>query len=113
MNILFLILGMAAVTYIPRLLPALFLDRVKFPDWFRKWLNSIPYAALGALIFPGVILVEKDQPLLGLAVEKDQPLLGLAGGLTAFILAFLNLHAGDGWNDYRGYNPASIRLLIR
>jgi len=81
MNILFLILGMAAVTYIPRLLPALFLDRAKFPDWFRKWLNSIPYAALGALIFPGVILVEKDQPLLG-----------LAGGLTAFILAFLNLH---------------------
>ena len=81
MNILFLILGMAAVTYIPRLLPALFLDRVKFPDWFRKWLDSIPYAALGALIFPGVILVEKDQPLLG-----------LAGGLTALILAFLNLH---------------------
>ncbi len=81
MNILFLILGMAVVTYIPRLLPALFLDRVKFPDWFRKWLNNIPYAALGALIFPGVILVEKDQPLLG-----------LAGGLTALILAVLNLH---------------------
>jgi len=81
MNVLLLILGMAAVTYIPRLLPALFLDRVKFPEWFRKWLNCIPYAALGALIFPGVILVEKDQPLLG-----------LAGGLTAFFLAFLNLH---------------------
>ena len=81
MSILLLILAMAVVTYIPRLLPALFLDRVKFPEWFKKWLNGIPYAALGALIFPGVILVEKDQPLLG-----------LAGGLTAFILAFLNLH---------------------
>jgi len=81
MNILILIIGMAVVTYIPRLLPALFLDRIQFPDWFQKWLKSIPYAALGALIFPGVMLVEKDQPLLG-----------LAGGLAAFMLALLNLH---------------------
>jgi branched-subunit amino acid transport protein len=81
MTILALIIGMAFVTYIPRLLPALFLDRFKFPDWFQKWLKNIPYAALGALIFPGVLLVEKDQPLLG-----------LAGGLAAFILALLNLH---------------------
>jgi branched-subunit amino acid transport protein len=81
MTVLILIIGMAVVTYIPRLLPALFLDRFKFPAWFQKWLKSIPYAALGALIFPGVLLVEKDQPLLG-----------LAGGFAAFILALLNLH---------------------
>jgi branched-subunit amino acid transport protein len=81
MTILTLIIGMAVVTYVPRLLPALFLDRFIFPAWFQKWLKSIPYAALGALIFPGVLLVEKDQPLLG-----------LAGGLAAFILAMLNLH---------------------
>lgn len=81
MNILLLILGMALVTYIPRLLPALFLDRFKFPQWFQRWLRNIPYAALGALIFPGVILVDKDQPLLG-----------LAGGAVAFLLAVLNLH---------------------
>lgn len=81
MTVLILIIGMAVVTYIPRLLPALFLDRFKFPAWFQKWLKSIPYAALGALIFPGILLVEKDQPLLG-----------LVGGLVAFILALLNLH---------------------
>ena len=81
MNILLLILGMAIVTYIPRLLPALFLDRFKFPPWFQKWLRNIPYAALGALIFPGVLFVEKDQPLIG-----------LAGGLTAFLLSLLNVH---------------------
>lgn len=81
MSVLILIIGMAVVTYIPRLLPALFLDRYKFSAWFQKWLKSIPYAALGALIFPGVLLVKKDQPLLG-----------LAGGLAAFILALLNLH---------------------
>ncbi len=81
MNILFVILGMGAVTYLPRLLPALFLDRIQFPIWFRKWLQSIPYAALGALIFPGVLLVDKDQPLLG-----------LAGGLVAFLLSLIKLH---------------------
>lgn len=81
MNVLVVIVGMALVTYLPRLLPAIFLDRVKFPGWFQKWLKSIPYAALGALIFPGVYLVDQDQPLLG-----------LAGGLAAFLLSILNLH---------------------
>ncbi len=81
MKIIFLIAGMAAVTYIPRLLPALFLDRFQFPTWFEKWLKGIPYAALGALIFPGVLFVKQDQPLLG-----------LAGGVVAFLLALLNLH---------------------
>jgi branched-subunit amino acid transport protein len=81
MKVLLVILGMALVTYIPRLLPALVLDRIEFPGWFRKWLKSIPYAALGALIFPGVLLVEKDQPWLG-----------LAGGVVAFLLSLLNLH---------------------
>ena len=81
MKVLLVIFGMALVTYIPRLLPALFMDRFHFPDWFQKWLQSIPYAALGALIFPGILLVEKDQPLLG-----------LAGGVIAFILSLLRLH---------------------
>ena len=81
MKVLLVIVGMALVTYIPRLLPALFMDRFYFPDWFQKWLQSIPYAALGALIFPGILLVEKDQPLLG-----------LAGGVIALIFSLLRLH---------------------
>jgi len=81
MKVLLVVVGMALVTYIPRLLPALFMDRFHFSDWFQKWLQSIPYAALGALIFPGILLVDKDQPLLG-----------LAGGVIAFILSLLRLH---------------------
>jgi branched-subunit amino acid transport protein len=80
-KIILIILGMALVTYLPRLLPALFMDRFQFPAWFKKWLKSIPYAALGALIFPGILLVDQDQPLLG-----------FAGGLVAAALSFLNLH---------------------
>lgn len=81
MKTVYLIAGMAVVTYLPRLLPALFLDHFRFPTWFEKWLKSIPYAALGALIFPGILLVKQDQPLLG-----------LAGGVVALVLALLNLH---------------------
>jgi branched-subunit amino acid transport protein len=80
-NIALLIFGMALVTYLPRLLPALILDRFHFPDWFNRWLKSIPYAALGALIFPGVLLVDQDQPLIG-----------LLGGMTALVLSLLDLH---------------------
>ena len=76
-----LILGMALVTYLPRLLPALLMDRFSYPAWFEKWLKSIPYAALGALIFPGLLLVKEDQPILG-----------LVGGAAALLLALLNLH---------------------
>lgn len=81
MKTILLIVGMALVTYIPRLLPAIFLDRFQFPEWFKKWLKSIPYAALGALIFPGVLLVDQDQPLLG-----------LLGGITALVLSILGIH---------------------
>jgi branched-subunit amino acid transport protein len=81
MKILLLILGMALVTYLPRLLPAIFMDRFQFPAWFQTWLKSIPYAALGALIFPGVLLVDQDQPLIG-----------LLGRVAALGLSLLNLH---------------------
>ncbi len=81
MRIPLLILGMALVTYLPRLLPALFMDRIPFPRWFRKWLKYIPYAALGALIFPGILLVDEEQPLIG-----------LLGGLAALGLSLLKLH---------------------
>ena len=80
-NVLAIIFGMAAATYIPRMLPALFMDRFKFPAWFQKWLRCIPYAALAALIFPGV-----------LSVDQDEPLVGVIAGLFAAVLAFFNLH---------------------
>ncbi|MBS1250887.1 MAG: hypothetical protein MAG431_02486 [Chloroflexi bacterium] len=81
MNTLLLILGMTAVTYLPRMVPALFMDRFQFPAWFRNWLKNIPYAALGALIFPGVLLVDEDQPLVG-----------VVGGLVAGLLAYFRVH---------------------
>ncbi|RCX10529.1 branched-subunit amino acid transport protein [Anaerobacterium chartisolvens] len=81
MSIFLIILGMAIVTYIPRFLPVLIVDRLKFPGWVNRWLKSIPYAALGALIFPGI-----------LSVDGKSPLVGLMGGIAAVILSYLRIH---------------------
>ncbi|WP_099157360.1 AzlD domain-containing protein [Virgibacillus ndiopensis] len=76
-----IIIGMSLVTMIPRLVPAYIVDKIKFPDWANRWLNAIPYAALGALIFPGIM-----------TVKADQPHVGLIGGFVAIILAYLGLN---------------------
>lgn len=71
-----IIIGMAIVTFLPRLLPAFIMEKLSIPDWADKWLISIPYAALGALIFPGI-----------LEVSPDKPYIAVIGGLVAVIIA--------------------------
>lgn len=55
MNVVYLILAMALVTYIPRMLPLVLLQNVVLPAYIKRFMGFIPYAALGALIFPGVL----------------------------------------------------------
>jgi branched-subunit amino acid transport protein len=75
------ILGMSLVTYIPRLLPALFLDQLQMPAWVHNWMKSIPYAALGALIFPGILQIQ----------EGDMSP-GIVGGIVAVILSLFKVN---------------------
>ncbi|WP_017726882.1 AzlD domain-containing protein [Halalkalibacterium ligniniphilum] len=60
MTMLFIIAGMAVVTYIPRMLPLIFLNTNSFPAWLQAVLRNVPYAALGALIFPGILTVHEN-----------------------------------------------------
>jgi branched-subunit amino acid transport protein len=76
-----LILGMSAVTMVPRILPA-FLGRWTPPRRIRQWLDAVPYAALGALILPGVI---SSDPAHWTA--------GAAAGIAALIAALLRAPA--------------------
>ena len=66
MEIMLLILLMGLATYIPRALPAV------------KFLNLIPYTAMAALIFPGV-----------LSVGDDKWYVGIIGAVVAVILALI------------------------
>ena len=60
MRILLIILGMTIVTYIPKVLPAVMLERMKFRPVVEKYLRIIPYTAMAALIFPNVINVAPE-----------------------------------------------------
>jgi branched-subunit amino acid transport protein len=53
--ILFIILGMGVVTYLPRWLPLLILSRRPLPSWLVEWLDFIPAAILSALILPAIL----------------------------------------------------------
>ena len=48
-------LGMGLVTYLPRMIPLLFLSRQRLPVWFAEWLELIPPAILSALIAPTLL----------------------------------------------------------
>jgi branched-subunit amino acid transport protein len=54
LEILMLLLGMMAVTYIPRMLPFLLLNIDRVPRAVRKTFALIQVTALGALIIPGL-----------------------------------------------------------
>ncbi len=66
MNITLLIILCALVTFIPRVIPAIFVERLNFSPKFDKSLNLIPYTALVALICPGVLTVDPDLWYIGL-----------------------------------------------
>ena len=78
---IWVIIGMAVVTAVPRFLPAFIVDKLNFPAWVDRWLNAIPYAALGALIFPGIM-----------TVKPDAPHVGLIGGAVAIALSWFGLN---------------------
>lgn len=79
--LMWVILAMAIVTILPRLTPVFVLQRLVLPSWASRWLRSVPYAVLGALIFPGI-----------LGVDPARPILGVLGGCAAFILAYQGGH---------------------
>ncbi|WP_066500436.1 AzlD domain-containing protein [Abyssisolibacter fermentans] len=65
-NQILLILGMMLVTYIPRLLPFIMASEKKLPVKLNKFLQFIPYTALGALIIPEVFSAIPEMPLASL-----------------------------------------------
>ena len=58
-KIIFLtICGMGLVTYLPRLLPMLFLSGRTLSPWIAKWLSFVPATVLAALLAPGLLCPE-------------------------------------------------------
>ncbi|WP_257349331.1 AzlD domain-containing protein [Pseudalkalibacillus decolorationis] len=74
---IWVIIGMAVVTFIPRMLPLVAFQMDTIPPFVRGVLKNVPYAILGALIFPGIITFNENSWL------------GIIGAITAFIAAYL------------------------
>ncbi|WP_372813094.1 AzlD domain-containing protein [Paenibacillus sp.] len=49
-HIVFIIVGAAIVTFIPRILPLVALSRIQLPSWALQWLKHVPIAIMAALI---------------------------------------------------------------
>jgi branched-subunit amino acid transport protein len=71
-----MLIGMALVTYIPRAIPLTFLEGKELPPIISGVLQNIPYAILGAMIFPAILLIKEGDILFG-----------LIGTVTAFAIA--------------------------
>lgn len=76
-EIVFMIIGMAIVTYIPRMLPFVMFKGKELPPFMQGVLKNVPYATLGALIFPAILFIQEDIWY------------GIIGAVSAFIAAFL------------------------
>ncbi|MFE8700279.1 AzlD domain-containing protein [Cytobacillus sp. FJAT-54145] len=76
-EMVWMIIGMAVVTYIPRMLPFVLFKGKELPAFLQGVLKNVPYATLGALIFPGILFIQEDIWY------------GLLGAAAAFIAAFL------------------------
>ncbi len=76
-----MIIGMALVTYVPRAVPAVFIKYIRWNNRSEQFLKLIPYTAMGALIFPGI-----------LSVDVSTPQIGVIGGITALILGFCKVN---------------------
>jgi branched-subunit amino acid transport protein len=78
---LWIVAGMVAVTYLPRLIPMLILSRMEIPEGFRRWLQFVPVAVLSALLAPNILLQNG-----GLALRLDNTYL-LAAVPTVIVAA--------------------------
>jgi branched-subunit amino acid transport protein len=77
-EMVWMIIGMGLVTYIPRMMPFVLFKGKELPPFIQGVLKNVPYATLGALIFPAIIFIQKDDMWYG-----------VAGAAAAFIAAFL------------------------
>lgn len=76
-EIVWMIIGMGLVTYIPRMLPFVLFRGKELPKFLQEILKNVPYATLGALIFPGILLIGEDIWY------------GVIGAFAAFVIAYL------------------------
>jgi branched-subunit amino acid transport protein len=97
MSSVLLVLGMFAVTYLPRVLP-FYAMRRRPEGWVRRFFDALPVAAMAALVFPdalGAVDGELLPAVFGLAAAAGTawfvrglvlPLLAAVGVVALYLL---------------------------
>lgn len=80
-QILFIILGMALVTFITRFGSLVLFRQVGIPSFFDKWLRHVPTAILTALIVPSLLL---PQGQLDFSFNNHYLLAGIFSALVSY-----------------------------
>ena len=97
-NVVLVIAGMTAVTYLPRLIPLVVSTRRRLGHWEQRALRLVPITAVGALLIPdGLTSVDSrlDLSAIGLVaaiaitVVLRQPFLVVVGSVAAVSLAIV------------------------
>lgn len=70
-----LIFFLCLSTYIPRMLPALFMNKIQVSGKLATFLQLIPYTAMASLIFPAILYVD------------DNMCIGIIAGIVASVTA--------------------------
>jgi branched-subunit amino acid transport protein len=78
-----LIAGMALVTFIPRVLPLIFLPGMKLPAFAERWLRNVAPAILSSLLIPGLVVAKNADGVPALSACN----LYLFAAIPAFLAA--------------------------
>jgi branched-subunit amino acid transport protein len=76
-----MIILMGIVTFIPRLIPMLWLRNLKLSSFWMEFFDVLPYAMLTTLVFPSVLSASGDYFLSGV------------GLLAAVALSYFNMNS--------------------
>jgi branched-subunit amino acid transport protein len=85
-EIFLVILGTGIVTLIPRVVPLLFLSRIKLPEWFLSWLSFVPVTVMTALLTQNLLF---DNGQLSPMTNKFELLAIIPTFLVALLLRSL------------------------
>jgi branched-subunit amino acid transport protein len=80
LNILLIILGTAAATLVPRILPLVMLSRMNLSGRVLRWLGCVPVAVLAGLLAQSIVCPDGtiSLPPDNLALVAVVPVLGIA-----------------------------------
>jgi len=92
-EIVIIILGMAAVTFMTRFGSQLLFRQVGMPTWFDRWLKHVPTGILTALIVPSLLL---PKGYLDLTIHNHYLLAGLLAAVVAYKFRNVALTMGVG-----------------